>query len=113
MLGGTVSKFLLQGLLMRRVPHFHIMPKLPKMANLDSPIVSRPVAACHSWCFTTCASIWSADALNECLHVHDYPTVVTKREKVIRSYKDLRLLRMHGSYLVLCPSTLRLNTKGA
>lgn len=88
MLGDTLSEFLLQGLQMRTVPHLYIMPKLHKMHSMDSPIVGRPIAACHSW-VTTYASIWLADVLND--RLRHYPTVVTDRTCLVRELEGLRV----------------------
>jgi hypothetical protein len=67
-LGDKLSEYLLQGLDCTTVPSLYILPKLHKMRSLDSPIIGRPIAACHSW-ITTHASIWLADLLNKCLTI--------------------------------------------
>lgn len=87
-LGDTLAKFLLQGLKMTKPPHLYLMPKLHKMASLDSPIIGRPIAACHSW-VTTCVSIWLADKLNGCLH--EYDTVLKDRTQLVRELEGLRV----------------------
>ena len=70
------------------MPSLYIMPKLHKMRSMDSLIVGRPIAACHSW-VTTYASIWLADMLNSCLK--DYPTVLTDRTQFVRELEGLHV----------------------
>lgn len=46
---GHTCEFLLQGVEMVIPPFLYLLPKLHKMCGLDSPLVGRPIAACHSW----------------------------------------------------------------
>lgn len=85
-LGQELREFLLQGLNNTTVPSLYILPKLHKMRSLDSPLVGRPIAACHSW-ITTNASIWLADELNKCLK--DYPEVLVDRTQFVRELEGL------------------------
>lgn len=87
-LGDKLCEYLLQGASMDQVPHLYMLPKLHKMSSLDSPLVGRPIAACHSW-ITTCMSVWLADVLNQCLK--DSPTVVTDRTALVRELEQTRV----------------------
>lgn len=87
-LGKHVSKYLLDGLQMRSPPHLYIMPKLHKMRTLHSPIVGRPIAACHSW-VTTNMSKWLADTLNAALTKYD--TVLIDRNQLLRELEGMRI----------------------
>lgn len=79
-LGEDVSRFILQGCTMQDVPHLYILPKLHKMQGLTSPIVGRPIAACHSW-ITTNLSMYLADLLNSALAKCD--TILQDRTELI------------------------------
>jgi hypothetical protein len=65
----VVYKYLMHSSVAKvQVPHFYLLPKVHKMQEVTTEylhqLTGRPIAANHS-CFTTAASTYLADVLNE------------------------------------------------
>jgi hypothetical protein len=84
----SVRDFVLAGRSMQHVPHLYGLPKLHKMPALAPPIITRPIAACHSW-ITTNLSIYVADLLEGALRDRQrFPTVLRDRTQLVAAVEQ-------------------------
>jgi hypothetical protein len=84
----SVRDYLLAGRHKRQVPHLYGLPKLHKMAAMAPPIITRPIAACHSW-ITTNMSKWLADLLDWTLRdTQRFPTVLRDRTQLVAAVEQ-------------------------
>jgi hypothetical protein len=84
----SVRKFVLAGLSMRQVPHLCGLPKLHKMSAMAPPIITRPIAACHSW-ITTNMSKYVAYLLEGALRdTQRFPTVLRDRTQLVAAVEQ-------------------------
>jgi hypothetical protein len=84
----SVRRYVLAGLSMKQVPYLYGLPKLHKMAAMAPPIITRPIAACHSW-ITTNLSKYVADLLDGALRDKQrFPTVLRDRTQLVAAVEQ-------------------------
>jgi len=84
----SVRDFVLAGRSMQQVPHLYGLPKLHKMSAMAPPIITRPIAACHSW-MTTNLSKYVADLLEGALRDRQrFPTVLRDRTQLVAAVEQ-------------------------
>lgn len=83
-----VRSFILVGCGKRQVPYLYGLPKLHKMPAMVPPIITRPIAACHSW-VTTNMSKYVAELLEGCLRdTQRFPTVLRDRTQLVAAVEQ-------------------------
>lgn len=79
-LGDAHSKYALQGNSMQQPAYFYALPKLHKMQHMGPPIISRPIAASHSWVTTPVSQLLAHELNGE---LHKYDTILRDRNELI------------------------------